>query len=456
MQGITTILLAAGEGKRMRSTMPKGLHTLCGRPLLDWVLHVAPRDGEPPIAVVGFGAAQIKAHYQDRLRYAEQNDGLGTGRALIAARPYLEGNDGKVLVLAGDLPLLQKESIKRLLRSQAAAAFLSTTLQAPAGHGRVVRVDGKIAAVIEDRDCTRAQAAIQQVRISAYSFDVPPLLKALSMLAQNNPLGELTIADVIGHLLAAEHSVEAIEVDSEEAMGVNDRVELALCTERLRQQINTRHMQAGVTFIDPAATYVDDTVRIGRDCTLYPNVVLEGNTILGEGTTLYPGCRIKDSHIGSGSVAQSVVAADAVVGNQVTMGPYVHLRAGTRLQNFCKVGNYVEVKNSTVGEGSKLPHLSYIGDSDIGKRVNMGCGSVTVNYDGYKKHRTVIGDDAFIGCNTSLVAPVHVGEGAFTAAGSAITEDVPAQTLALARAKQVNKLGYVAKLRVKRGETGGE
>ena len=241
-------------------------------------------------------------------------------------------------------------------------------------------------------------------------------------------------------------------IEPEEALAVNDRVRLSEAASVLRRRINHAHMLAGVTMIDPEHTYIDAGVRLGRDCTLYPGVVLEGSTVIGDGTTLYPACRIVDSQFGRHCAAQGVVAKDAIVGDNVTLGPYVNLRPGTNLGNNCKVGNYIEVKNSNVGEGSKLPHLSYIGDGDVGRHVNLGCGTVFVNYDGYKKHRTVIGDNAFIGCHTSLVAPITVGEGAFTAAGSVITEEVPAGALAVARAKQVNKPGYVARLKVKRGE----
>ena len=260
------------------------------------------------------------------------------------------------------------------------------------------------------------------------------------------------MSDIIAAFLKMGCKVQTMPIQPEEALTVNDRVQLSEVTAVLRRRINNMHMRAGVTMIDPEHTYIDISVKIGRDCTIYPGVVLEGNTSIGEGSTLYPACRIVDSQMGRYCAAQGVVSKDAVVGDHVTLGPYVNLRPGANLGDHCKVGNYIEVKNSNVGEGSKLPHLSYIGDGDVGRHVNLGCGTVFVNYDGYKKHRTVIGDNAFIGCHTSLVAPVKVGEGAFTAAGSVITEEVPAGALAVARAKQVNKPDYVARLKVKRGE----
>ncbi len=454
---VTTVLLAGGEGTRMHSETPKPLHTLCGLSMMEWVLRAARFPGadenEPPIAVVSIGAAQIRERYGDKLRYVQEPQRRGTGAALLSARTLLEGKAGRVLVLAADLPMLNTSTLTALARLDCAAAVLTATLPDAAGHGRVLRgPEGGFMGVIEEEDLTQEQKAIREARVSAYCFDIPQLLLVLAQLEQEIGQGELSMADVLVAFRQHGVCVQTLPISPEEAMGVNDRVQLAACTAVLRHRINRAHMLAGVTFIDPEAAYIDATVKIGKDCTIYPGVVLEGNTVIGEGTTLYPACRIIDSHIGRFCAAQGVVARDAVVGDHVTLGPYVNLRPGAHLHDFVKVGNYIEVKNSVVGEGSKLPHLSYIGDGEVGKRVNLGCGTVFVNYDGYKKHRTVIGDDAFIGCHTSLVAPVTVGAGSFTAAGSVITEDVPPDTLAIARAKQVNKLNYISKLRVKRGE----
>lgn len=455
---VTTILLAGGEGTRMHSDTPKALHTLCGLPMMDWVLRAARIPGsegaEPPIAIVSHGAEQIKAHYGDRLRYVEQQHRRGTGAALLGARELLKGKTGRVLVLAADIPMLSSDTLAALAALDCSAAVLSATLSDPSGHGRILRGAGReFTGLAEEEDLTPEQRGIHEVRVSAYCFDITVLVPLLGELEEEIGQGELSMGGVLFALKERGICVSTLAISPEEAMGVNDRAQLATCTAALRRRINRGHMLSGVTLIDPDVTYIDATVKIGRDCTIYPGVVLEGNTVIGEGTTLYPACRIVDSHIGRFCAAQGVVARDAVVGDHVTLGPYVNLRPGAHLHDFVKVGNYIEVKNSVVGEGSKLPHLSYIGDGDVGKHVNLGCGTVFVNYDGYKKHRTVIGDDAFIGCHTSLVAPVKVGEGSFTAAGSVITEDVPPDTLAIARAKQVNKLGYVSRLRVKRGET---
>lgn len=454
---ITTIFLAGGAGRRMRSSLQKVLHPLCGMPMLDWVRKAAelPKEWQTgqPIAVVGFDQEQVIDRYAESLRYVQQTRPRGSGSALLDARPLLEGSEGRILVLAGDLPLLRPDTIAKLAEMDSPVAFLTAELDAPFGHGRVQRdAAGRVTALLEEEDLPEEFWMLQEVRVSAYSFAAAKLLPVLDDIMARVGLGECSMGEIIGAFITAGMPVQTIRIPAEEAEGVNDRVQLARCEAILRRRINEKHMRNGVTIIDPENTYIDASVKLGRDCTIYPGVVLQGNTVIEEGTTLYPGCHIEDSHIGRFCQARALVARDAVVGNEVSMGPYVNLRPNARLSDRVKVGNYIEVKNSTVGEGSKLPHLSYIGDGEVGKNSNLGCGTVFVNYDGYKKHRTKIGDNAFIGCHTSLVAPVSVGNGSFTAAGSVITEDVPEETLAVGRAKQVNKVGYMKKLRMKRGD----
>ncbi len=455
---VNTILLAGGASKRMMTEKQKVLHVLCGKPMLDWVMEAAAglrgyEQAGQPVAVVGFGMEQVKTTYQSRLRYVEQKQQRGSGSALLAAREELRQAKGRALVLAGDLPLLKKETLQKLAGQAGSAALLTAEVENPAGYARVFRYkEGNLLSVVEEENLSAEQYACKEVRVSAYCFDIPALLQVLDTIAAAGENNECSMSDILNAFIAAGEAVETVTTTPEEAMGVNDRVQLAACTKVLQRRINAKHMLAGVTMIDPEATYIEASVKLGKDCTLYPGVVLMGNTVIEEGCVLYPACRITDSHFGRYVEAQGVIARDAVVGNGVTLGPFVNLRPGTRLGDMVKVGDFVEIKNSAVGEGSKLPHLSYIGDGDVGKRVNLGCGTVFVNYDGYKKHRTKVGDGAFIGCNTSLVAPVEVGKNAFTAAGSVITEDVPDETLALARARQVNKVGYMSKLRVKRGE----
>ena len=449
---VSVILLAAGEGRRMCSAAPKPMLPLSGIPMMSHILKSAkPLQSEGvPLAVVGAGAQAVRAHYGERLSYCVQDVQNGSGAALLAALPEIRVQKGRVLVLSCDVPLLGEETLQALTMLDCDAAFLTAKLEDPAGFARVTRDrDGRVLGIAEEEALTDAEKGLREVRVSAYCFSAEQLAEVLTFLHGKE---NLSMSDVVEGFLKAGLRVQAMPVKPEEALTVNDRVQLSEAAAALRRRINHAHMRAGVTMIDPEHTYIDIGVKIGRDSTIYPGVVLEGNTVIGEGTTLYPACRIVDSRIGSRCAAQGVVAKDAVVGDDVTLGPYVNLRPGANLANRCKVGNYIEVKNANVGEGSKLPHLSYIGDGDVGRHVNLGCGTVFVNYDGYKKHRTVIGDNAFIGCHTSLVAPVTVGEGAFTAAGSVITEEVPAGALAVARAKQVNKLEYVKRLKIKRGE----
>jgi len=315
-------------------------------------------------------------------------------------------------------------------------------LKAPRA-GRIIRDgDGTVARIVEERDASPGEKAVKEVNISAYCFDIPTLLAALDRLTCENAQGEYYITDCVALIRAMGKTVSAVNVPAVEGMGVNDRVQLAECAKLLRKRINEAHMRAGVTMIDPTQVYLDAAVTLGRDVTLYPGVTLEGNTSIGPGSTLYPGCRLIDSVIGSNCALQAVVAREAKVGDGVTIGPFVQLRPGTVIADGCKIGDFVEIKNANIGPGTKLPHLSYIGDADLGSRVNVGCGTAFANYDGKKKHRTTVGDGAFIGCNTSLVAPVNVGAGAYTAAGSAITKDVPPDTLAIGRGRQVNLEGY--------------
>lgn len=421
-QAVTAIVLAAGQSKRMRSAIAKVLHPLCGQPMIQWVLGATKNlIAQPPIVVVGTQKELIKKTLAKDCRFKEQPLQLGSAHAAYMAYDLVCGEQGNVFILAGDMPLIQRETLEQLLEA--------------CPYGGV--------------SCLKESASVCCIDIAAFGAGMQAILEEA---------GECSLARLVAWLEQSGYA--CARIPSNEHLSVNDRAQLARCTAILRARINDAHMKNGVTLMDPASTYIDGAVKIGYDTTIYPGVVLEGNTIVEEGATLYPGCRIKDSHIGPQCVLQAVVAVDAVVGRNVAIGPYVNLRPGARIADFCKIGDFVEVKNSTIGEGTKLPHLSYIGDADVGKRVNAGCGTVFVNYDGYQKHRTSVGDGAFLGCNTSLVAPVRVGENAYTAAGSVITNNVPDGALAVARAKQVNKLGWVDNYREKNqnnalGDTGG-
>ena len=452
MKPISAILLAAGEGKRMKSDTPKVLHTLCGLPMIKWVLRAA-EDlvEETPILVVGHSADTVKAALGDSFRYALQEQQLGTGHAVKMAVPYLAGKQGYVLVLAGDMPLLRAETLRTLASAAEGkgAALLTCILDDPTGYGRVIRDEaGSVLRIVEHRDANEEERGIHEVNASVYCFEIGALLSVLAGLSAENDQGEYYLTDCIAAIRESGRKVAAVVApDASEGMGVNDRVQLADAARILRSRINEEHMRAGVTFIDPERTYVDADVKLGRDITLYPDVILSGLSRIDDGAVLYPGCRINESHIGANCVLQAVVANAAVVGAGVTMGPFVNLRPGTHVEAGCKVGDFVEIKNSHIGSGSKVPHLSYVGDADVGERVNVGCGTVFVNYDGYRKHRTTVGDNVFLGCNTNLVAPVTVKSDTYIAAGSTITEDVPEGTMAIARARQVNKFGWVARYR---------
>lgn len=449
---VHVILLALDDGRRMVSSTHKTLHKLLGRSMLDWVIDAL---GDyctlsDPIVIVGEKGEQLKEYYGDSLQYVDQC-GKNIGDALLEATNGLD--DGTALIISADMPLISSDTLDCLVKTKGSAAFMTATLAEPNGYARVMRRDGgEVFAIFDEDKLDKTQSMQHEVCVPAYCLNIGALKAAISTLDAQQDNIEYRVNDIINMMIAVGDKINTLPVTRVEAMRVNDRVQLSQCCLELKRRINKKHMLKGVTLIDPECAYIDETVKLSRDCIIYPNVVLEGNTYIGEGSILYPGCRIINSRFGNNCKLQAVVANEAIVGDNVTLGPYVNLRSGAKLADNVKVGNYIEVKNATVGEGSKLPHLSYIGDGEIGKNVNLGCGTVFVNYDGYKKHVTKIGDNSFIGCHTSLVAPVNVGAGSFTAAGSVITGDVPDDTLAIARAKQVNKVGYIRRLKIKRGE----
>jgi len=454
-QGLSVVVLAAGEGKRFRSAIPKPLHPVAGRPLLWHVLAAAgPLKADRTVVVVGSGADRVAAAVEGfdlgPVELAVQASQRGTGDALAAALPLLEGG-GDVLVLSGDTPLVSTGLLERLLeahRSARAAATLATcVLEDPTGYGRVLRDrDGNLTGVVEERDASGSQRALREVSAGLYVFR-RATLDGLARLRPDNHQGEYYLPDLVPLVLAGGDRVATAEVPEEEARGVNDRIELAAAEAVLRRRLLERLMLGGVTVTDPATTYVDADVEVGQDTVLAPLTFLEAGTRVGSRCRLGPNVRLVGCTVGDDATVTQAVAVQASIGPRAVVGPFASLRPGTDLGEASKAGTFVEVKNSAVGPGSKVPHLSYVGDADIGAGANVGAGTVFVNYDGVSKHRTTVGDGAFIGSDTMLVAPVTVGSGAQTAAGSTITKDVPPDALAIERSDQRTIEGWAARRR---------
>ena len=457
-QGLTVVVLAAGEGKRFRSTLPKPLHPLAGRPLLWHVLAAAaPLKADRTVVVVGNGASQVTEAVDGfdlgPVDFAVQASLRGTGDALAAAVPRLEG-DGDVLVLSGDAPLVTPALLEALVdahrSAKADATLLTCTLEDPTGYGRVLRDGaGAITGVVEERDATGDQRRLREVGAGLYVFR-RWVLDGLAELRPDNDQGEYYLPDLVPWVLAGGGVVATAEGPPDQVRGVNDRVELATAAALLRRRLLERLMLAGVTVADPATTYVDVDVEVGQDTVLAPLTFLEAGTRVGARCQLGPNVRLVGCSVGDDATVTQAVAVSSTIGPRATVGPFVSLRPGSDLREGSKAGTFVEVKNSTIGPGSKVPHLSYVGDADIGAGANVGAGTVFVNYDGVDKHRTVVGDGAFIGSDTMLVAPVTVGQGAQTAAGSTITKDVPPDALAIERADQRTIEGWAARRRQRR------
>ena len=432
--GVAAVVLAGGLGTRMRSQLPKHIHPLLGRRLVDWVADAARSVDPDPLVVV---VAPAFAQSFDGFDVAIQDEPLGTGHAVIAARSSLNGHKGDVIVLAGDAPLLRGETLRELLAThrdaQAAATVLTFTREDPGSYGRIVRSeDGTIRAIVEATDLTADEQSITELNSSIYVFDAAKLWPALERLDPANAQGELYLTDAVRLLVEDGARVAAHQADPEEAEGVNTRVELAAATAALRDRINEEHMLAGVTIVDPTTTWIEPSVELEADATIHPFTVLRGETKVGAGAEVGP----------------HVVAVDAEIGERALVGPFCYLRPGTVLEADAKAGTFVEIKNSRVGARTKIPHLSYIGDAEIGQGTNIAAGNITVNFPhepGKPKSRTTIGANVRTGVQNAFVAPVEIGEGAWIAAGSVITKDVPPGALAVARARQENKEGYASR-----------
>ena len=453
MKTLTTVILAAGESTRMRSHRPKALHVLGGRRLIDYPLRAARALGARVVLVVGRGADDVRTAVGEApdLAYVEQKERLGTGHALLQARGACGDGAAAVLVLPGDQPLMSEATLRALVdhhrATGAAATLLTAEVEDPAGYGRVVREGGRPVAIVEHRDATAAQRAIREIGTSTYCFDPKRLWPVLDRLTPQNEQGEYYLTDVVALLSKDGAPVEALAAPHpEECMGINDRKQLAEVAATLRRRTLERLMGEGVTILDPAATYVDDSVSVGADTLIYPGVVLEGATVIGTECVVGLGSQVSGSRIGDRvTLRPYCVLSDAVVEDEAQLGPFCHLRPQSHVGVGAKIGNFVELKKARIGRGAKVPHLSYIGDASVGDRANIGAGAITCNYDGVAKHETVIGAGAFVGTNSSLVAPVTIGEGAYVGAGSVITKDVPPGALAVARARQETRADWVAR-----------
>ena len=452
------IVLAAGEGTRMRSALPKVAHEALGVPLVRWVIDAVRGAGvERIVTVVGHGAEAVCSLVGDTESVVQESQ-LGTGDAVRAASGALAGFEGPVVVVAGDVPLVRAQTIAALIDSFRAADAACTVLTAfipdPTGYGRVIRDGaGLVTGIVEQKDLVPGQDAVGECNVGIYCFDARSLFDALAHITPANAQGEYYLTDVVALLHTQGRCVTAVALDDiDESHGVNTRVQLAAVARILQRRVNEQHMLAGVTMTDPDLVWIGPGVTIGRDTVIEPMTTLSGDTHVGEGAHVGPGSRVSDSTIGAGATVEQSVVRGARIGERACVGPNAFLRPGTVLKAGSRVGSFVEVKNSTIGEGSKVPHLSYMGDATIGSGVNVGAGSITCNYDGRKKHRTIIGDGAFIGSDTMLVAPVEIGEGAATGAGSAITKDVPAGALGIERTTQRNVEGWADRRKAARDD----
>jgi bifunctional UDP-N-acetylglucosamine pyrophosphorylase/glucosamine-1-phosphate N-acetyltransferase len=454
MADIHVIVLAAGKGTRMRSELPKVLHSLGGQRLLDYVLSTATALGPKSITVVvGHGAEQIRDAYRadGRLQFVVQEPQLGTGHAVLQAEPVVRDARGTLLLLYGDVPLLSAPTLRRLVEQheadRAAATVVTAVVDRPYGYGRIVRTKGHLARIVEERDASPEQRKIKEVNAGIYAFDLEPLFDAIRGIAPQNSQGEYYLPDLIAIYRRRRLGVSTLTVtNANEIKGINSRSELAEVGTIVRQMKNEELMAAGVTLIDPATTYVQSDVVVGRDTVIHPNVYLEGRTVIGEACEIHSGVRIVDSTIGSRvTVRNYCIITESTLADDVIVGPFAHLRPASDVRAGAHIGNFVELKKTTLGAGSKASHLTYLGDATIGANVNVGAGTITCNYDGTTKNATVIEDGAFIGSDSALVAPVTVGKGAYVAAGSTIVEDVPPGALGIARGRQVNKEGWTKK-----------
>lgn len=446
------IILAAGQGTRMKSKLYKVLHPVCGKPMVQHVVdQISKLNVENIVTVIGHGAETVKARLGEKSEYVLQAEQLGTGHAVMQANDILSNKEGTTIVVCGDTPLIKSETMEALFKHHeengAKATILTAEADDPTGYGRIVRDEnGFVQKIVEHKDASDKERDLTEINTGTYCFDNKLLFEALNLVTNENVQGEYYLPDVIEILQKKGEMVSAFKTsDFKETLGVNDRVALSEAEQIMKLRINKFHMQNGVTIVDPTSTYIGVDVEIGQDTVLLPGTMITGKTKIGSDCQIGPNSEIKDCYVGDATVIRQSVAQDSHIGSKVAIGPFAHIRPQSTIHDEVKIGNFVEIKKAVFGKASKASHLSYIGDAEVGNNVNIGCGSITVNYDGKNKYLTKIEDGVFIGCNSNLVAPVTIGKGAYVAAGSTITENVPGEALALARSRQVNKEDYVRK-----------
>lgn len=440
---IASIILAAGKGTRMKSRLPKVLHKVCGTPMLSQVIRAAVEAGvNRNVVVIGHEAEMVKQSIDNEVEWAYQMEQLGTGHAVMQAEKLLSNFDGRVLVLCGDTPLITSKAIADLIRthenSGSAATVMTALMDDPTGYGRIIRDNtGQVQEIVEHKDSTVKQLKINEINTGIYCFEGQQLFDSLRKISPANAQGEYYLTDVLAIIRKSGELITASQVkDPMETMGINNRIQLAEAEKIMRCRILDQMMLSGVTVIDPQNTYIDREVVIGPDSVIYPGTFIEGSCRLGENCQIGPYSRLTDVKTGDSVIIQNSIILESIIGDNVIVGPYAYIRPGTVLGDNVKIGDFVEIKKSEIGNGSKVPHLSYIGDAIIGEKVNIGAGTITCNYDGAKKWKTTVGNGAFIGSNTNLVAPVEVGNGAIIGAGSTVTKNVPDEALCVERSKQ--------------------
>ncbi len=443
-QPLAAVILAAGQGTRMKSQLPKVLHPVAGQPMICSPVRLCRELGcDKTVLVIGHGADQVRQTLtSEPVLFTLQDQQLGTGHALLCAESQLQNFSGTLLLLCGDVPLLRRETLERLLayhaEQQAAVTVLTAEMENPQGYGRVVRDGEAVLRIVEEKDASAKEKTIREINTGIYAFEAPLVFEALRSVGRDNAQGEYYLTDVLEIARQQGRTVRAISVvDPDEPMGINDRVQLAEANTILRRRINEKQMRAGVTLLDPATTYIDPEVEIGPDSVLHPGVHLRGTTRLGGHCIVEPGVIVTDCTIGDGAhLKAGSVLTESTLGTHCAIGPMAHLRPGTVLAGHNKLGNFVETKKAILAEKAQASHLTYLGDTEIGRNVNIGCGTITCNYDGVNKHKTIIEDDVFVGSDTQFVAPVKIGRNSLIAAGSTITKDVPPDSLALSRTEQ--------------------